>query len=135
MSKVVMLVGVPGSGKSWVIERLNGKFEYVSHDTHATKEKLAYSVNAAAQGHKPVIVDCPFAERELLERLDKLGLPVTPVFIVEKPETVGERYFQREKRHAPQATITRAATIRDRAKEWGAKYGSSSEILKYLLTY
>jgi predicted kinase len=132
MSKVIMLCGVPGSGKTWVIRQLGDKFHHVSHDDIPTREKLVRHCYAAAAGPRPVIVDCPFAERLLRDELEAAGLHVVPVFIVEPPHVVAARYLKREGKPATKATITRAETIKDRAAEWGAQWGTSAEILDYL---
>ncbi len=133
MSKVILLCGVPGAGKSWVIGQLGDKYHYVSHDQIPTREKLVRHCFAAAAGPRPVVVDCPFAERLLRDELEASGMQVVPVFIVEAPGVVARRYEQREGKPATKATLTRALSIIDRANEWGARYGTSAEILQHLL--
>ncbi len=132
-AKVYLLCGVPGSGKSWVIAQLGDKFHYVSHDAIPTRDKLVRHCYAAACGPRPVVVDCPFAERILREELEAYGMQVVPVFIVEAPSVIASRYAQREGKPATKATLTRALTIIDRANEWGAKYGTAIEIFRHLM--
>ncbi len=81
---------------------------------------------------KPVLTECPFAERELRDRLSAVGIHVIPAFVVEPPHVVAERYAKREGRPAPQAVLTRARSIRERALEWKSFMGTSSEVLEYL---
>lgn len=134
MQKVYLLCGVPGSGKSWVMEKLVHLFKLVMNDLHIQEPRhfLVSQVKQAAHGDKPVLVDCPFAEREFREQLIAAGLNVEPVFIVESPAVVAHRYKNREGKEASKNTLTRAVTIEDRAREWGAHYGTSSAVLQYL---
>lgn len=132
--KVILLCGVPGSGKSWVISQLHDKYLHVNHDAIPgnPKNALARQCRIAAQGNKDVIIDCPFAERELRDELIAQGLRVVPMFIVEPPNLVAKRYAQREGKPASQSTLTRALTIIDRANEWNAKMCTSTAMLLYL---
>ena len=134
MQKVILLCGVPGSGKTWVMKQLGTKFFQVHHDANLdfTKQDLAQACLMGSRGDKPVIIDCPFAERELRAKMEALGLTVEPVFIIESAPVVAERYRKREGKGASQATLTRSTTIWGRAQEWNAHFGTSSEILEYL---
>lgn len=126
-----LLCGVPGSGKTWVCRQLEDAFNWVPHDDHLD-DLIPALVSALRQSDKPLITECPFAERHLREKLEYHGFDVRPVFIVEDPETVRRRYFERERKPIGKASLTRAATILNRAKEWDAPYGTSAEVLKYL---
>jgi predicted kinase len=125
-----MLCGVPGSGKSWTANQLP-EYTYVSHDAH----KTGYAdrvVEAAQSSAKPVLADCPFAERELRDRLQAKGITVEPKFIVEHPLVVKQRYEAREGRPVSSATLTRARTIESRADEWKAYKGTSEQVREHL---
>lgn len=134
MKRVTMLCGVPGSGKTWVMNHLRDSYFCINHDDYISKPSmdLFSKIVYAAQGSKPVIVDCPFAERDFRTKLESLGLSVVPVFIVEKPEVVNRRYRQREGKEASKATLTRANTIMNKAHEWRAYFGTSEEVLNHL---
>ncbi len=131
---VVLLCGVPASGKTWVMKQLTGKYTPVQNDDYIAHNKayLAEVVTHAALGKLPVLVDCPFGERELKGLLESRGLKVYPFFIVEPAEEVAQRYARREGKPASKSTLTRAATIADRANEWSAPQGTSAEILERL---
>lgn len=137
---VYMVCGVPGSGKTWVCDQLTHKFNYVKHDDFIIKgpnsldkhKDVVASVIAHATKDKPVLLDCPFAERELKQKIESVGFRVKPFFIVEPVAVVQARYWEREKRDLPQASVTRAVTIRTRAEEWQAPYGPAALILDYL---
>ncbi len=133
MQPVILLCGVPGSGKTWVMNQLPN-YECVHNDDYigGSRSKMVRDVWEAARKDRTVIVDCPFAERELRQDLESMGLRVKPVFIVEEPDVVKERYEAREGKQVSKATLTRADTIVDRADEWMAIMGTSAEILHYL---
>jgi len=131
--KVYMLCGVPGSGKSWVASGLP-EYTYVSHDAHKTGyvDKIA---EAAASSDKPILADCPFAERELRSQLEKRGLVVEPKFIVEHPLVVKQRYEAREGKPVSKSTLTRARTIVEKADEWAAYRGTAEQVKEHLKKY
>ena len=137
---IYMVCGVPGSGKSWVCEQLTEKFTYVKHDDYfgklheastATRSFVA-AVVAVATKDKPVLIDCPFAERELRANLEAVGLKVKPWFIVEPTEVVKSRYYTRTGRELPKASVTRSVTIKNRADEWKAPNGPAVAVLNAL---
>ncbi len=137
--ELVLLCGVPGSGKTWVIDHIKPKYVHLDHDKIAnhtrTTDAVRGIVNGAlmlASSPKPIILDCPFAERVLRDKLCQADFKVTPIFIVEHPDTIMARYYHREGKAATPATITRARTIVERATEWKAMTGTSYEILEYL---
>jgi predicted pyridoxine 5'-phosphate oxidase superfamily flavin-nucleotide-binding protein len=118
------------------MERLGDKFTRVENDRHLGESKWALAnrcKSCLATIDRPVIIDVPFAEREMRSELENLCMEVVPVFIVEQPHIVRRRYEARGRMETPQNIITRCTTIADRAKEWGAYQGTSQEILKYLL--
>ncbi len=132
MTKEVYLVcGVPGAGKTWVATQLKDKFSYLPHDEHY-KDFINAIAETARKSDKPVITECPFAERITKEQLEKLGLKVHPVFVVEDPEVIKQRFRDREKKEASKASVTRAVSILERAREWRAPFGTSKQILDYL---
>ena len=133
--KVYMVCGVPASGKTWVLNQLRKEFTVIENDEFIGKTQKALVERIAKSAHfspNPILFDCPFGETKLREELLRQGLTVIPLFIVEKPEMVRARYEKREKKDAPQNVLTRASTIKDRAIEWGAFFGTSLEVLSYL---
>lgn len=132
MLPIYLVCGVPGSGKTWVCEQLRGDFLYVSHDDYIGEDYAKAVLTAAKTAHKPVLADCPFAERILRDRLEKGGFTVLPYFIVEDGQTVRRRYEARENKPIPSAHITRSISIKTRAEEWRAPFGKSHEVLQML---
>jgi gluconate kinase len=164
MQPIILVCGVPGSGKSFASRQVIDRFHYVPHDrcwVHPEKEgwdpatewtadmkdetrwfqgaksnHLETLVRAAKIAKRPVITECPHGERVLRDQLEEAGIRVIPVFVVEDPDVVANRYEAREGKACPKNVITRATTILERAEEWaeeyGAFYGSSAEVLNYL---
>lgn len=131
---VLLLCGVPGSGKTWVMRQLAHKFALVHNDDYIGygHEHKASVVSLVADMDKPVLVDCPFGERPFRDCLESHGLEVYPFFIVEEPWVIQERYEAREGKPVSKATLTRAETILERAAEWNVPRGTSEEILAHL---
>lgn len=132
MQPIYLVCGVPGSGKSWACEQLKGNFRYLAHDDFSKENYPEIIFQAALSEDKPVLADCPFAERELRDRLIEKGCYVITVFIVESPEICQERYEAREGRPYPKSFLTRATSIGSRAAEWKAFRGTSEEVLEHL---
>ena len=137
MKPIYLLCGVSGSGKSWVCQQLKSKFTYVAHDQFFVGERIHHaqgqrkyiaSLIAAAAGDKPVITECPFAERQLKEQLERAGLKVIPYFVIEPTDVVRTRFRAREGQEPSQNVLTRSVTIRKRAEEWKAPSGTSTAI-------
>lgn len=129
MKIVYMVCGVPGSGKTWVCTQLTGKFHYIPNDSFIGRD-MATVINRSSTG--TALTDCPFGERELKHKLERMGWIVKPYFIVEPASVVSTRYLKREGRPASQAILTRAETIKNKVQEWGAPSGTSEQILKML---
>lgn len=150
--KVVLVVGVSGSGKSWVCRQLTDKYHYLPHDRcwthpHAKPKEgidvewgpkgcqsthLPSIIEEASKADRPLITEVPFGERKLREDLQNAGMHVTVVFVIEDPEIVAKRYLARERRPLAKAALSRAKSIVERAKEWRAFYGTSAEVLSHL---
>jgi len=153
MKPVYLVIGVPGSGKSWVCRQLTDTFHYVPHDkawTHPTQKPvpaaeadaewpkgaksnhLEVLLRAAKTATKPVITEVPFGERRLRDQLSAAGVKVHPVFVVTDPDTVARRFLHREGKRPQPGTMKRAADMQARAKDWHAFAGTSQEVLDHL---
>lgn len=160
MKTIYLVVGVPGSGKSWASRQVADKFHYIPHDRcwtipgkpgwkvsdtwaadmkdasrweqGAVSNHLEVLVETSKIATKPVLSECPFKEREFCEKLREQGMKVVTIFVVEHPSVVAHRYSTREGKPAPQAVLTRASSIRARAEEWQAFSGTSEEVLAHL---
>jgi len=135
--KIYLIVGVPGSGKSWICERLGNDFKYVHHDgfighiKHPEKYVQAI-LEATKSANKPIIAEAPFSISKIMGPLVKAGKDVEPVFIIVDKKILSKRYQIREGHDIPQGHLTRMDTYAQRAKERGAFSGTSDEVLKYL---
>lgn len=125
---VYLICGVPGSGKTWVCERLLGQFTYVAHDDHM-KDFVNAIWQVAQESDFPIVSECPFAERLIKGQLEAKGLTIIPLFIVEDSAVIERRYNQRSGKVFPKSHATRSVSILSRAIEWGAFHGTSEEVL------
>lgn len=135
MNDIWMVVGCPGSGKSWVCEQLEDKFEYVHHDLYIKMAGDTYVkeiIKRSKDATKPLLIEAPFSMRAIMEPLQEKGFKVIPVFIQEKPEVISDRYLKREKKEIPKGHLTRQNTYLERAKEIGAFVGTSDQVLNHL---
>lgn len=131
MTDVILVIGVPGSGKTWVCQQLSDRFTYVPRDDDSDNhaERL---IAAARKPGGPVISEVPFGERELVAELERVGLEVTPIFLVEETEIIAERYEVRESKPLSTAHRARAANMKNKAQEWGAWSGTADEAVEHL---
>jgi hypothetical protein len=132
MKPVYLVIGVPGSGKTWVCERLSSYFHVVPHDEHINGQYVRAIADAAGEVARPVLAEAPFSISQTVEPLEARGIRVIPVFIIEDVDTLSERYREREGKEIPQGHLTRQETYRQRAEQWDAFSGTSEEVLDFL---
>jgi hypothetical protein len=139
--KIFILVGSPGSGKTWVANQLRDKYTYVAHDSYGLKSSKEYLMAISAHAHasdKPIVCETPFSLSQIQKPLLERGYEVQPVFILEEPSVTRQRYEMRYQTHKigqkqmPQGHLTRIETYKERAKELNAPSGTSAEILDYM---
>jgi hypothetical protein len=127
---IYLLVGAPGSGKTWVAKQLETKFDYLPHDDFPDfKSYLAAIQRLSSCTDKPILVETPFSVSQYTS-----ALKVTPVFIIETPETTTKRYETREGAPIPKGHLTRIETYKTRALELNAFVGTSQQVLEHLKT-
>lgn len=135
MKQAYMVVGCPGSGKSWVCDQLKDQFEYVHHDLYIGMHGDRYVhaiVEASKSAKKPLLIEAPFSISAIAEPLEKKGFKITKVFIQEKPDVIAERYRAREKKEIPRGHLTRQKTYAERAKVTKSFQGTSTQVYEYL---
>jgi predicted kinase len=135
VKKAYMVIGCPGSGKSWVCDQLKNKFDYVHHDAFIGMAGDTYVneiVRRSEGAKRPLLLEAPFSISKIKEPLERAGFQITPVFIQEDPRTIGERYQKRENKEIPRGHLTRQETYRQRADEWKAFKGTSDQVLEHL---
>lgn len=131
-----MLVGCPGSGKSWVANQMKQSMDYIPHDNFI-KTPSTYLQNILShvknkKNDTPLLIETPFSINQLKEPLKNRGLDVECVFIQENHDTLKNRYETREGKPIPEGHLTRQQTYAERAKESGSFFGSSNQVLDYL---
>lgn len=132
MKQIYMVIGCPGSGKSWVCEQLRDRYHYVSHDDYLDMSYLSAIVRESATAKKPLLVETPFSISQLKDPLEKKGYSVTPVFIQESGDVIRIRYLKREGKPIPPGHLSRQQTYAERARLWYSFVGTSEEVLAYL---
>lgn len=134
--KVYLLVGCPGSGKSWVANQMKSSMDYIPHDDFI-KASTSYLNRITSHlktngNRKPMLIESPFSVSQLKEPLERMGAHVECVFIIEKDHIVSGRYEAREGRPIIPGHLTRQKTYLERAKEYGSFHGTSQQVLDYL---
>lgn len=133
LQEIFLLIGVPGSGKSWVCERAQEKYEYISHDKHIGKPHIAAIMQAAKDGMKPILTETPFSISQFMEPLLAKGFKVTPVFVIEKEDTLHQRWDERDTKLKDRlGHLTRQTTYKARAIQYNAFTGTSLDVLNHL---
>lgn len=135
MTRIYIIAGAPGSGKTTLIRQLKSKFHCVENDDFIGKGRLAYLdaiAGASRKGGKPVLCDTPNSISELRDPLQRFGFDVQVVYLVESPETTRERYEKREGKPIPPRHLSLIETYRSRGLASGAPTGDCAEILRYL---
>lgn len=89
--KVVLLVGVPASGKTWVADRLAGRYTVLRHDDY---ERSAYIevLLQATQGSKDVLAEAPFNAAGLVAVLESGGIKVEQWLVTGDLDEIKKRY-------------------------------------------
>lgn len=137
---IYLLVGVPGSGKTYVTSRLGDKFILSHHDAwlgHAA-QPIVYvkeTLKLWETADRPVLAEAPFSVSAIKDPLEKAGAKVIPVIIYEDKQVLAERYKRdpnRDGKDIPKGHLTRMDTYKSRAAEYGAFVGNSSEVLEHL---
>jgi len=133
--KVYIVAGVPGVGKSWVLNKLknlSGVY-YVPNDEYiGSPEERINEVVYGADNGLTILTETPFSESKLRQPLLDEGLSVTTVFIVEPEAKLIKRYEEDRKQWIPKGHLSRQKTYEERAKATGAFCGTSDEVLEHL---
>lgn len=135
---IYLVVGVPGSGKSWICEQLKDRFTYCHHDGYighiAHPEAYVDGIlEAAKETEKPILAEAPFSVSAIKNPLEWHGHRVVPLYIIEDPSVVAARYQKREGKPIPKGHLTRMNTYAQRAKATKAFHGTSREVFERLV--
>lgn len=132
MQTVYLVIGCPGSGKTWVCEQLKHKYHYVSHDENIKHDYVKEVLAATYKSDRPVLIETPFSISQIKDPLETKGIKVVPVFIQESTAVLSGRYRERESKPIPTGHLTRQQTYLSRAREWGSFTGTSTQVLEHL---
>lgn len=132
---IYMVVGCPGSGKSWVCDQMKDLYTYVHHDLFIEMTGTKYLdaiVEAAKTSKRPLLIEAPFSVSQTKEPLEAMGFKVVPVIIQEAPGVIEARYLMRERKIIPKGHLSRQLTYYNRAKLWNSFVGTSGQVLDHL---
>lgn len=135
MQKVYILVGSPGVGKTWVSNQLKDQYEVIEHDDFMytrNNEYVKALIQSSQSNNKSIIANTPFGLSDLIEALEHNKIEVIPIFIIEHPTILEQRYRKRENKAIPKGHITRQQTYYNRSLELNAFKGTALEALNYL---
>lgn len=129
---IYILVGVPGSGKTWVTDQLKDDYVVVEQDDYIGLDyaKSLLHVWRDTPDGKDIIANTPFGLSKLMEDLE--DYKVEAVFIIENQVVLSKRYSDRTSKTIPKGHITRQDTYRQRARDLNAYSGTSEQVLQYL---
>jgi uridine kinase len=130
---IYLIVGTPGSGKTWVCNQLKEQFDYLPHDDFDNDVQYVSAIaRFAGIATKPILIETPFSVTQVMEPLIKRRFIVIPVFIIESEQVTTQRYEARENKPIPKGHLTRIETYIDRANKLNAFQGTSQQVLDYL---
>lgn len=134
MRKIILIAGVPGSGKTWVTDQLTNEYEVMKHDDYINHNYVNAIIREARNEGKPILIETPFSISQIIEPIQKVRLKVEVVCIIEDESVLEDRYMKREFTIIPMGHLTRNQTYYDRAQDKGYFYGPSESVLKHLKT-
>jgi hypothetical protein len=127
---IYILVGVPGSGKTWISDQLKEHCTVVEQDDYIGQDYIKALRKAhLAYPTTPILANAPFGLSHLMEAL---GSTCEPVFILEDDDVIRERYYKRGGKEIPKGHLTRQQTYKERAAFLGSFIGTSEAVLSYL---
>ena len=71
---VHLLVGCPGSGKTWVADRLGDQYEVVPHDLYKAGGYVEAIKNAVVSATRPILAETPFSISRIKIRLKRRAM-------------------------------------------------------------
>lgn len=130
MQSVYLLCGVPGSGKTFLAEKLQKKFSYLPHDEYPVTTYGKEIWKMASMSEKPILAECPFRMSVLIKELQDAGLKVYSYFIKEPEYLISSRYEAREGKPIPKKHLSNYKRLLATHRDWIV--GSQNEILAVL---
>jgi hypothetical protein len=130
---IYLLVGVPGSGKSWVCERAHDDYHVVSHDDNIGEDYTAQLMRAAESADKPILAETPFSMSRIMEPLERRGYHVRPIFVFADELLLKTIWDSRSTPpNARRGHLTRQETYKSRVHDHAAFHGDSTAVLNHL---
>jgi hypothetical protein len=127
---VHLIVGVPGSGKSWVADKLQKRFEHVPHDEHPARDYAkVLAERARAEGTREILAEAPFRAAHLQEMLAAHHVKVHTYYLDVPSATAREQYESRTGKTFPEQHARNLE--RYASRDWDHR-GSAEELLETL---
>lgn len=115
MQTVHLIIGAPGSGKTWVCEQLKDRFCYVPHDDYAVPAYGQALLEASRHATQAILAEAPFRASLIVDELKRSGVKVVQHYLVERPDVVAHRYEMREGKPIPKQHLATLARYTQRA--------------------
>jgi predicted kinase len=128
--RVIILVGVPASGKSWVTERVAGLYNHIPHDDYSREDYL-HTLLHATKGSKDILAEAPFNAAGLVNDLKARGVVVEEWLVTAPLDEIKARYAARKGREYPANFATNHARYEADAHRFAYK-GTSSLVAMVL---
>lgn len=137
MKKLILVIGVPASGKSWLCEQLAKKFQYVAKDAFIgwpPGSHVSKCIRYLRESETPVLTEAQFSISDVKDPIEEAGFQVIPVFVFENEATLNKRWDERglKKASTRAGHISRQRTYAERARELRAFSGTSAQVLEHL---
>lgn len=133
MQIVYVLVGVPGCGKTWLLDQLpTDRFTIIRNDDYIGHwADYMDAIFAAADGDRPVVCEATFSVSAITGKLSLRSITYQEIYIIESREMLRYRWSMRGTDMAIQmGHLTRQRTYLGRAEMQGAPHGTSDEMLE-----
>ena len=85
-----LLVGVPGSGKSWITDQVGDGYNHIRHDDYDAPDYADALIGAADD--REILAEAPFRAQALTERLQAVGITVESYYVDEPLEVCRDRH-------------------------------------------
>ena len=132
MPKVILLTGVPCSGKSYTCEQLADEYQHIPHDSHNRPSYTKAILEAARTGTKNILAEAPFNAASLVSTLRSRGIDVNEHLVTTDLSTIVSRYFKRTGKGYPSNFVTNHTRYEaDKSSRFASK-GTSSDLIKLL---
>jgi dephospho-CoA kinase len=124
-----ILIGAPGTGKTWLCDKLSNDFNIIYSDR--IRDGIDKAVSEALKGDKPVIVDIPFKIKAFIERW-RSRVPESVVVALVEEEDVHKTRLAMRGGELTDSVKKRVARVNSIFKKYGNISGNQSHLINRL---